>query len=160
MLWSAAGDFLRLYSGHAGAVKVLLPLGPSLWSGGDDATLRVWDTLAAAPRAAGAATPDAGAARGEEPRGGGVSPAAGDAAAAGVAVLTGHTDAVLGAVVLQGGELVWSCSADGTVRRGGGGGGVGVRCRERRARGGVRSCVRGPCARRTSACGACAWGRA
>jgi hypothetical protein len=121
VLWSGAGEFLRLLTGHAGGVKFVLPLGPSLWSGGDDASVRVWSTLAGVARPAVGAAAATAAAAASAPAPGAAAPRGGgrDDAGAGVVVLSGHTDAVLGAVVLQGGELVWSCSADGTVSAGG-----------------------------------------
>ena len=35
--WSAAGRFLKLFAGHTNGARCALPLGPTLWSGSDDA---------------------------------------------------------------------------------------------------------------------------
>ena len=45
--FSAKGKFLRLFAGHSGGVRCLLPLGGRLYSGADDKHIRVWDTATA-----------------------------------------------------------------------------------------------------------------
>ena len=33
----------QVYAGHSNGVRAVLPIGPKLWSGSSDATVRVWD---------------------------------------------------------------------------------------------------------------------
>ena len=42
-MWSLSGKFIKAYSGHTGGVRCVLVLGMTIWTGGDDATVRVWD---------------------------------------------------------------------------------------------------------------------
>eukprot|EP01065_Artemidia_motanka_P022567 TRINITY_DN26764_c0_g1_i2.p1 TRINITY_DN26764_c0_g1~~TRINITY_DN26764_c0_g1_i2.p1 ORF type:complete len:679 (+),score=141.29 TRINITY_DN26764_c0_g1_i2:52-2037(+) len=42
--WDRDCSFVRQYSGHRGGVRCLLKVGPTLVSGAEDCTLRLWDT--------------------------------------------------------------------------------------------------------------------
>lgn len=44
IMWNGQGEFLKLYAGHSNGVRCTLTLGPLLWTGSDDHTIRVWDT--------------------------------------------------------------------------------------------------------------------
>lgn len=42
--WTEDGDLLRQYTGHTNSMRCLLVLGPYLWTGSDDHTIRVYST--------------------------------------------------------------------------------------------------------------------
>ncbi|MEW5314577.1 MAG: hypothetical protein WDW38_006061 [Sanguina aurantia] len=102
-VWAVAGfTLLARHVGHTDAVGALALDGNFLFSGSEDATIRVWDTV---PARVGSGDPASASSRHLLP------------SSASLRVLHGHTRCVTGLEVLPRTGHLLSCSLDGSLRR-------------------------------------------